>query len=422
MDEFSFKGPRLYCEDVDVEKMARKAGTPLYVYSLSTILGHYKKLEQAFQAVDHLICFSMKANSNLAILAALAGQGCGFDIVSGGELFRLKKAGADMKKVIFAGVGKSAAEIREAIKAGIFMFNIESWPEAEQINRVAASLKKMVKVDFRLNPNVDAHTHAYITTGKSENKFGLPMEQAATLFSRAASLKNLQVTGIHLHIGSQITEVEPYLKAVKKAAALIRELRAMGHKIQTLNLGGGLGIIYDQEAPSTAAEFSKAVLPLLKDLRIKLILEPGRFIVGNAGILVTEVMYLKSSATKTFVIVDTAMNDLIRPSLYDAFHAILPVNQDRPKGPVKLVDVVGPVCESGDFLAKDRKMMLPQSGDLLAIRSAGAYGFVMSSNYNTRPRAAEILVDGKDWSVVRKRETLEDLVKGEVIPASLRKK
>jgi diaminopimelate decarboxylase len=421
VDEFSFKKSRLFCEDVAIEKIARRAGTPVYVYSLGTILGHFRKLKQAFEGLDHLICFSMKANSNLAILAALAREGCGFDIVSGGELFRLKKAGADMKKVIFAGVGKSADEIRMAVKAGIYMFNIESWPEAEQIEEVAAAMGKKVRVDFRLNPNVDAHTHAYITTGKSENKFGMPMEQAPALFQKARALKHLQVSGIHLHIGSQITEVEPYLKALNKATATIRELRGMGHTVQTLNLGGGLGIVYDKEEPSTAAEFARAVAPLLSDLKVKLILEPGRFIVGNAGILVTKVLYLKEASRKTFVVVDSAMNDLIRPSLYDAFHAIVPVKQDGNRGEVKLVDVVGPVCESGDFLAKDRKMMLPQAGDLLAIRSTGAYGFVMASNYNTRPRAAEILVDGPDWTTVRRRETLADLVRGESIPAALRK-
>jgi diaminopimelate decarboxylase len=421
LDEFSYKAKRLHCEEVNVADIAEKAGTPLYVYSLGTVLGHYRRLEEAFKGVDHLTCFSMKANSNLAILAALAKEGCGFDIVSGGELYRLKKAGADVSKIIFAGVGKSAEEIRMGIQAGIFMFNVESWPEAEQINKVAGSLKKKVKVDFRLNPNVDAHTHAYITTGKSENKFGMPFEQAGELFARARKLKNLEVTGIHLHIGSQITETEPYLKALKKAARLVGELRDAGFKVGTLNLGGGLGIIYDQEAPSTAKEFAKAVLPIVSGLKVKVILEPGRFIVGNAGILVTKVLYLKESASKTFVIVDTAMNDLIRPSLYDAFHAIVPLDETRPTGPVKLVDVVGPVCESGDFLAKDRKMMLPETGEYLAVRSAGAYGFVMASNYNTRPRAAEVLVDGKSWTVVRQRETYEDLVRGEKIPANLKK-
>ena len=420
MDEFGYRGSRLFCEDVDLETVASGAGTPTYVYSLGTILGHYRRLEKAFAGVDHLVCFSMKANSNLAVLAALAREGCGFDIVSGGELYRLKKAGADMSKVIFAGVGKTSEEIGAALKAGISMFNIESWPEAERINRLAGAMGRRARVDFRLNPDVDAHTHAYITTGRSENKFGMPMADAARLFRGAGRLKNLQVTGIHLHIGSQITQVKPYLEAVEKAGRLIADLRRRGHAVSTLNLGGGLGIIYNREAPATADQFAAAVLPRVKGLGVKLLLEPGRFIVGNGGVLLTKVLYLKRSRSKTFVIVDSAMNDLIRPSLYDAYHEILPLRRGS-RSPARKVDVVGPVCESGDFLAKGRRMPLPAQDQYLALRSAGAYGFVMSSNYNSRPRAAEVLVHGGRWQVVRRRERQQDLVLGETIPAYLGK-
>jgi diaminopimelate decarboxylase len=419
MEAFRYKNNELYAENVAVSKLARQYGTPLYVYSLNHVLENYRSLDRAFKGLEHLICFSMKANSTLALLAALAKEGSGFDIVSSGELYRLQKAGADMKKVIFAGVGKTKEEIRYAIQAGIFMFNIESWPEAERINAIAASLGKRVKVDFRINPDVDAKTHAYISTGKKENKFGMPIFMAGQLFAGARRLSHLDVTGIHLHIGSQITQIGPFVQAAKKAVGLIRELRLKGHQVRTLNLGGGIGILYENEKPITVAQFAKALIPVLAKEGIRLLLEPGRFVVGNAGILVTEVQYIKESKWKDFVIVDAAMNDLIRPSFYDAYHEIIPLRQGRG-GQVKKVDVVGPICESGDFLAKDRKMALPMEGDLLALRSAGAYGFVMASNYNSRGRAAEILVDKGKASVARKRETHADLIRGESVPAYLR--
>ncbi len=419
MRGFQNKNGSLHAEGVSLEALAKRHGTPLYVYSLHHILDNYQQLTRAFRGMDHLVCFSMKANSNLGILAALAKAGCGFDIVSAGELHRLRAVGADMRKVIFAGVGKTRDEIAQAIRAGIYMFNIESWPEAEAINAVAAKLGKVVKVDFRINPDVDAKTHAYISTAKKASKFGLPYTQAKDLFARARSLKNLRVSGIHLHIGSQITELGPFKAAAKKAMALIHELRAQGHTIETLNLGGGLGIVYNAEKAKSAAQYAAALLPIFKGSGLKLLFEPGRYFVGNAGVLLTRVLYLKETDWKDFVIVDAAMNDLIRPSLYDAYHAIVPV-RPRAGGRVRKVDVVGPICESGDFLAQDRRMPLPRQDDLLAILSAGAYGFVMASNYNSRGRAAEIVVDGKRAHVTRKRETQADLIRGESVPKAWR--
>jgi diaminopimelate decarboxylase len=424
MDHFSYHQGRYHCEGVPVEAIAAKAGTPTYVYSLATLLHHYRQLAAAFpggpSSPKPMLCYSVKANGNLALLAALAREGCGFDIVSAGELFRLKRAGGDPSKVIFAGVGKTEAELETALKSGIHMVNIESLAEAELLNRVAGRLKRRARVDFRLNPDVDAHTHRYINTGKKESKFGLPIADAPAIWAKAKSWKNLDVTGIHLHIGSQITQVGPYALAVKKAVAMAELLRRKGHRVETLNLGGGLGIIYRDERPATPAEFAAAVGPLVEGHGLRLILEPGRYIVGNAGVLLTRVTYLKPGMRKHFVIIDAAMNDLIRPSLYEAWHEILPARQARRGKRVK-ADVVGPVCESGDFLAKDRAMDLPAQGDLLVVRSAGAYGMVMASQYNARPRAAEVLVNGKAWDVVRQRESFEDLVRGESIPAYLKR-
>ncbi len=403
--------------------MAQRYGTPLYVYSLRHVLENYRRLTRALAAsLDHLVCFSMKANANLGILAALANEGCGFDIVSGGELNRVLTAGADPKKIIFAGVGKTDVEIAYAIQQGIYMLNIESWPEAEAIDRVAGKLKKKVKVDFRINPDVQAGAHKKISTAHKASKFGLPYHEASSLFSRARALKNLEVTGIHLHIGSQITELKPFVAAAKRALTLVHQLRKEGHRIQTLNMGGGLGIMYSNEAAKSPEQYAKALLPLFKGQGLKLLFEPGRYFVGNAGILVTEVVYIKETAWKDFVIVDAAMNDLIRPSLYEAYHGIVPVRIAKKKGKRTTVDIVGPVCESGDFLAQDRKLNLPVKGDLLAVQSAGAYGMVMASNYNQRGRAAEILVQGKQHWVTRQRESWNDLLRGEHIPAALKPK
>jgi len=415
MNAFTNKKGVLHAEGVSVETLAKKYGTPLYIYSLTHVMDNYRRLTQAFKGQDHLVCFSMKANANLGILAALAKAGCGFDIVSAGELNRVLKAGADPKKIIFAGVGKTDAEISYALKQGIFLFNIESWPEAEAIDRVAGKLKKKVKVDFRINPDVQAGAHKKISTAHKASKFGLPYHETSSLFHRAKALKNLDVTGIHLHIGSQITELAPFVKAAKKALALVQQLRREGHSVKTLNMGGGLGIQYNHENAKSPEQYAKAVAPIFKGQGLKLLFEPGRYFVGNAGILVTQVIYVKETAWKDFVIVDAAMNDLIRPSLYEAYHGIVPVRMGG-KGKLTKVDIVGPVCESGDFLAQDRKLKLPKKDDLLAVQSAGAYGMVMASNYNQRGRAAEVLVSGKKHWVTRKRETWNDLLRGESIP------
>jgi len=420
MDHFHYRKGVYMCEGVALKAIAAKLGTPTYVYSLATLRRHAWQLTEAFAARDGepaaLVCYSVKGNSNLAVIKALADQGLGFDLVSEGELRRVQAVGGDMGKTVFAGVGKTEAELIHALKAGIFMFNIESLAEAELLNRLAGRLGRRAKADFRLNPDVDAHTHRHITTGKKGNKFGLPIADALALWAKAKAWKNLDLTGMHLHIGSQITQLDPYRLAVKKALAAILALRGRGHRIETLNLGGGLGIIYKDEQPATPQQFADVVRPLVKGQGLRLILEPGRYIAGNAGVLLAKVLYIKPGEGRSFVIVDTAMNDLIRPSFYEAYHGILPLSQARG-GKKALVDVVGPICESADFLAKDRPMALPAPGDLLAVRSAGAYGFTMSSNYNARPRAAEVLVDGKRWHVVRQRESFSDLWRGEKVPA-----
>lgn len=417
MDFFHYEGGELYCEEDRVADIAEEVGTPLYLYSHRTIVDHYRKLDNALRDVDHLICFSLKSNSNLAVCRALANEGSGADIVSGGELYRALKAGIAPQNIVFAGVGKTEAEIEYGLRSGILMFNVESMSEAEAINRIARRMGRSAKIALRVNPDVDPDTHRYITTGKKENKFGLAIDSAVKFFADAGKLPNLEVVGIHAHIGSQIVSTAPYVESVSKLVKLVGDLRNAGINIDTLNIGGGLGIIYGEERPSTAQEFADAVLPLVKPTGCRFILEPGRFIVGNAGILVTKVTYVKHSDSKTFVIVDAGMNDLIRPALYESYHAIRPV---RITGSEEMVvDVVGPVCESTDRFASDRRMPVVREGDLLAVFSAGAYGFVMSSNYNSRPRAAEVMVMGDRHFVVRKRETYEDLVRGEMIPQAL---
>ena len=419
--EFHYKQGVLHAEGVSVDQLAAQHGTPLYVYSLTHVLENYRRLTEAFKGTDHLVCFSMKANANLGLLAALARAGCGFDIVSGGELHRVLKAGADPQKVIFAGVGKTDAEIAYALKQGILMFNIESWPEAEAINRLAARVGKRVKVDFRINPDVQAGAHKKISTAHKASKFGLPYHETLALFKKAQALEHLDVTGIHLHIGSQITELKPFVEAAKRALALVAQLRQAGFSVKTLNMGGGLGIDYQGEAVKSPEQYAAALLPLFKGQGLKLFFEPGRYFVGNAGILVTGVVHVKETRWKDFVVVDEAMNDLIRPSLYEAYHGIIPVKPARGRK-LATVDVVGPICESGDFLAQDRQLPLPKAGERLAVLSAGAYGMVMASNYNQRGRAAEVLVQGKQAWVTRQRETWDDLLRGESIPAPLKAK
>jgi len=418
MHHFKYRGSKLYCESVSVEKIAEQVGTPFYLYSYKTLIDHYRKLKSAFKELKPLICFSMKSNSNLSVCKALINQGAGLDIVSGGELFKAKKIKADPKKIVYASVGKTASEISNALRAGILFFNVESVPELIMIEKLCSRLKKKAKIAIRVNPGVKADTHKYITTGTKENKFGIDEDTVYDIFKERRNFPHLDINGLHIHIGSQITDTTPFVKAIKKAASLIKSLRSDGVRIDCLNIGGGLGIVYNKEKPKTAQEFAKAVLPQLKKLKVRLILEPGRFISGNSGILVTKIVYVKRSPGKNFMIVDAAMNDLMRPSLYSAHHDIIPIARKKAKR--YKFDVVGPICESGDFLAKDRELPLMEEGEPIAVMSAGAYGFSMASNYNARPRVAEVMVMNGESYITRKRETYEDLVRGEVIPKTLR--
>ncbi len=420
MHRFQYKGRELHCESAPVSKIAASVGTPFYLYSIGTFLDHYFKLKEAFRPMNPLICFSMKANSNLTVLKALVKNGSGLDIVSGGELFRAKKVGVDPQKIVFASVGKTPVEIEEAIRSKILMFNVESIQELDVINEVACKYKTVQKIAIRLNPDVAPDTHHYITTGSKQNKFGLAVETAYKLFMESYRYPFLRFSGVHIHIGSQITKSKPFVQAIRKCLEFIDSVSYAGNPIEYLNIGGGLGIIYSKEKPQTAKDFAKVVIPLFKNYpHLKLVLEPGRFISGNSGILVTKVLYEKTSPTKSFIIVDGGMNDLIRPAFYGAHHEIVPVI--RPKGKESFVkaDVVGPICESGDFLAKDRKLHRSKPGDLLAVMSCGAYGFVMSSNYNSRPRVPEVVVKGSRFFIARRRETREDLIRNERVVAEV---
>src|SRR5690242_5337928 len=409
MHDFEYKQGELYCDAVPLSRIAIELGTPCYVYSYGTLIRHFRAFDSAFQDVPHIIAFAMKANSNLAILRVMAHEGGGADIVSGGELYRALKAGIPANKMVFAGVGKNREEIRQALDADVLMFNVESSAELRAIDDVAAEMKRKARVALRINPDIDPKTHPYISTGLKKSKFGISAERALDEFKLAASLKHLDVVGIHAHIGSQLTDVTPFVDSLKKVLGLIELLKTHGANIRYLNIGGGLGITYSDETPPLPRELAKAVSPLLRDLKCVMIMEPGRVIVGNAGVLLTRVLYTKDGEAKKFVIVDAAMNDLIRPSLYGAYHDIKPV-RETPSSKTETVDVVGPVCESGDFLAKDRPMPEAQPGDLLAVMSAGAYGFVMSSNYNSRPRIPEVLVKDGDIHVIRAREDYADLI------------
>jgi len=417
MDYFEYRSGELFAEGVPVRRIAREVGTPAYIYSLATLKRHYRVFDQAFARLSHLVCFSMKSNSNLAVLRAFVKEGGGFDIVSAGELFRALKAGADPKKIVFSGVGKKKAEIEYALNAGILMFNVESEQELTVLNEVARGVEKKAPISLRVNPDVDPKTHPYISTGMKKSKFGIDIKRSLEVYKRALSLTHLEVIGVDCHIGSQLTTIPPFVDALSRVKVFVEALRKEGARIRYLDLGGGLGIRYKDEEPPHPEEYAGALIQGLRGLDVTLILEPGRVVVGNAGILVTEVLYLKEGEEKTFVIVDGGMNDLIRPALYGSYQAIRPVVEG--KGEMIVADVVGPICESGDFFAKDREIPRPQEGDLLAVMSAGAYGFTMSSNYNSRPRAPEILVDGDNFHVVRKRESFEDLISGETIPQVL---
>lgn len=419
MNNFEYRQGELYCEQVPVSRIAKEVGTPCYVYSHATLLRHFHAYDGAFKDIPHIVAFAMKANSNLAILRLMAKEGSGVDIVSGGELFRALKAGVPPEKIVFAGVGKNADEIRDALKAGILMFNVESSAEIHAINDVAASIGKKARIALRINPDVDPKTHPYISTGMKKSKFGIAADRALEEYKMASSLGHIDVVGVHAHIGSQLTEVTPFVDSLKKVVGLIETLKSEGINIRYLNIGGGLGITYSEEKPPLPIDLANAISPLVKQLGVTLVMEPGRVIVGNAGILVTKALYLKQGEAKSFVIVDAAMNDLIRPSLYSAYHEIKPVDEAAGHRAKQQVDIVGPVCESGDFLAKDRMLAAVQPGELMAVMSAGAYGFVMASNYNSRPRVPEVLVKGGEIHVIRERETYEDLVKRETIPAFL---
>jgi diaminopimelate decarboxylase len=450
---FRYRDGHLCCEDVDLALVAKNLGTPVYVYSAGTILDHYARLDMALESLDHLICYAVKANSNRAILKLLAGAGAGFDIVSGGELYRVLAAGGDPAKCTFAGVGKSPEEIEYALEQRVYSFNVESEAELEQIDCIAALKEKRAPIALRVNPDVDPHTHEYISTGLHENKFGIALDRISAIYEKAAKMRNVEIVGVQMHIGSQIAEAKPFSSAIGKVAPIVRELKSK-YGIKFLSIGGGMGIVYRRALESGAGkwwhdhggdsfafsvrDYAEAIVPPLSDLGVRILVEPGRFLVGNAGVLLTRVRYIKQTGDKRFAIVDAGMNDLIRPSLYHSYHEIVPVEEpsrsdkvgrdrrarrgtvddsitsmSKIKSPEK-IDIVGPVCESGDFFALDREMPQLHEGDLLAIMSAGAYGFAMASNYNSRPLSAEALVRGDKFALIRKRQTWEDLVLGEI--------
>ncbi|MGC8937467.1 MAG: diaminopimelate decarboxylase [Thermodesulfovibrio sp.] len=417
MHFFTYQKGELFAEDVPVKELVKEFGTPLYIYSYGTLIRHIRAYEEAFCEIPHIICYAVKANSNLAILTLFAELGIGADIVSGGELFRALKAGIKPFRIVFAGVGKTEEEIEYALKNNILMFNVESELELYKINEIAKKLKKQARVALRINPDIDPKTHKYIATGLKTSKFGIPIAKAVEYYKVAKSLENIKIIGIHKHIGSQITETDAYVEALRKLLELYEKLAQADVDIEYIDIGGGLGITYKDEEPPHPKELANALIPLIKNQKGKLIVEPGRSIVGNAGILVTKVLYTKQTDVKNFIIVDAGMNDLMRPTLYGSYHEILPVTQGKRQ---KIVaDVVGPICESGDFLAKDREIEKVSPGQYLAVMSAGAYGFSMSSNYNSRPRAAEVLVKGEQYALIRKRETYKDLIKNEIIPEDL---
>jgi diaminopimelate decarboxylase len=417
MHFFTYRGRELFAEDVAIASLAREYGTPLYIYSYHTLLRHFRAYTDAFRSYPHIICFALKANSNIAILRLFAKNGGGADIVSGGELYRALKAGMSPKKIVYAGVGKTEEEIRFALRSKILMFNVESGDELREINRIAGIMRVKAPIALRINPDIDPETHPYIATGLKKNKFGIPIEDAVEHYRIASKLKNITILGIHKHIGSQITKISPFVDALKNILLLIDRLSSNGLDIHYLDAGGGLGISYKDEEPPVPKELARNLIPLLNGRRLTLITEPGRSIAGNAGILVTRVLYQKKGEEKEFVIVDAGMNDLIRPSLYGAYHTILPVVKRMRE--IILCDVAGPICESGDFLARGRELRKVEKGEYLAVMGAGAYGFSMSSNYNSRPRAAEVLVKGKEHFLIKSRETYRDLIRNERIPEIL---
>lgn len=417
MDHFNYQAGELFAEDVSLSELANEYGTPCYVYSRATLERHYHAYADAFKSHPSLICYAVKANSNVAVLNILARLGAGFDIVSVGELERVLRAGGDPGKIVFSGVGKQASEIQRALEVGVHCFNIESEAEMYRLNEVALAAGQIAPISLRVNPDVDAGTHPYISTGLKDNKFGVAIADAESIYLAAQTLPGLKVIGVDCHIGSQLTETRPFLDALDRVLLLIERLRAQGINLEHLDLGGGLGVRYRDETPPEPQDYAKAVLEKLKDTGLKIVLEPGRSIAANAGVLLTQVEFLKTNEDKSFAIVDAAMNDLLRPALYSAWQDIVPV-RPRTDGEARLYDIVGPICETGDFLGKDRELVI-EAGDLLAVRSAGAYGFTMSSNYNSRNRAAEVMVDGSGMHLVRQRETIEHQMAGEhLLPAA----
>jgi len=431
MHSFRYRDGDLYCEDVDLARVAEQIGTPTYVYSAGTILDHYARLDAALLPLDHLICYAVKANSNRAVLKLLADAGAGFDIVSGGELYRVLTVGGDPAKCTFAGVGKSCDEIEYALEQRVCSFNVESEAELDHIDRIAGAKGTRAPVALRVNPDVDSHTHQYISTGSHENKFGIALDRVAAVYEQAARMPNVEIVGVQMHIGSQIAEAKPFASAIGKVAPIVRELKSK-YGIKFLSIGGGMGIIYQHALESgsgrwwhkhgsesfafSVRDYAEATVPSLRELDVRILVEPGRFLVGNAGVLLTRVRYIKKTGAKKFAIVDAGMNDLIRPALYQSYHEIVPVAEPSRTKSAEKIDIVGPVCESGDFFALAREMPELHEGDLLAIMSAGAYGFVMASNYNSRPLPAEVLVRGDQFALIRKRQTWEDLVRDELGP------
>jgi diaminopimelate decarboxylase len=415
---FEYVTDQLHCERVPLARVAAEVGTPTYVYSLAALRAAFHAYDRALADVPHLVCYAIKANDTLAVIRAFAREGAGFDIVSGGELVRALRAGGDPKRIVFAGVGKQLDEMAAALRAGILMFNVESPPELEALASVAAEAGVRAPIAIRVNPDVDPKTHPYISTGMKKSKFGVAIDVALELYAKAATMPALEIVGVDCHIGSQLTSLGPFADAWARIRTLVGDLRERGHHVRYLDLGGGLGITYATEQPPSPAEYGRTIAEAVRGLDVTVIIEPGRSLVGNAGALLTRVIYLKAGAAKRFVVVDAAMNDLIRPSLYEAFHDIRPVAHPG-SAPALPVDVVGPICESGDFLAQDRPLPPVAAGDVLAVMSAGAYGFVMASNYNARPRPAIVLVDGERFDVVRARETMEDLMRGETLPENL---
>jgi diaminopimelate decarboxylase len=414
MHFFEYKNRELHCEGIPIEEIAEKVRTPFYLYSYHTLVRHFTVFDEAFKDIPHLVCFSAKANSNLALLRLFVNLGGGVDVVSGGELYRALKGGADPKKIVFSGVGKREDEIEYALKTGILMFNVESSQELSVINEVAGRIGKKADIAIRVNPDIDPKTHPYISTGLKQNKFGIDILRAPMAYRLASQLPNLKIVGIDCHIGSQLIEVEPIVEALRKLKLLVEDLKKEGMEIQYLDLGGGLGITYEDEEPPHPMEYASNILEEIKGFGCTLILEPGRVIVGNAGILVSKVLYTKENEEKRFIIVDAGMNDLVRPSYYGSYHQILPVKEETREEII--ADVVGPICESSDFLAKGRKMPKVNPGELIAVMSAGAYGFSMSTSYNSRPRVAEVIVRDNQMFVIRQRESYEDLIRGENIP------